>query len=174
MSEDDQKALVSLLKKLEPGFYPFNIFMQMARLNTLSIIEFVPVRKNHKGETEVLLLDREHDDNLFGGELHTPGTVIRPTDSDGKKYFAFERILKDELEGLKVSNPYFVGSILHKSKRGTEHAQVYWVEVLEEPKKGKFYNSADLPKNTMESQLSFINLAVSKYKNYQSKSDLTR
>ncbi len=167
MNKEDQSKLVSLLKKLDPGFYPLEIFMQMARLNTLSIIEFVPVWKNEDGVVEVLLLNREENDKLFAGELHTPGTVIRPTDSDGKKYLAFERILKDELANTKVSAPYFVGSILHKSKRGTEHAQVYWVEVQEKPKLGKMYRVDSLPNNIMQSQISFIQLAVNNYEKTQ-------
>jgi hypothetical protein len=160
-TEIDQ--LAELLKKLEPGFLPFDVFMEIARLAVLSIIEFVPLRMNKNGEAEVLLLTRDADDPLWPNELHVPGTVIRPTDTEGKIYKAFERILQDELQGTGTSQPHYVGSNLHKSKRGMEQAQIYWVEVTDEPKIGEFYPVSQLPDNVMESQLNFIKLAAKSF-----------
>lgn len=164
MDSSDKAKLVQLLKKLKPGFLPYEVFEQMARLNALSIIEFVPLRKNSSGKVEVLLLERGDDDPIWPGELHTPGTVIRPGDNEGNKYKAFDRIIKDELEETKISHPHFVGSLLHKSKRGTEHAQIYWVEVLDDAKTGSFYDAESLPKNLVSSQHKFIQLAVDSFR----------
>lgn len=97
--------------------------------------------------------------------LHTPGTVIRPTDTEGNIYLAFERILKDELKGTETSDPHYVGSNLHKSKRGMEQAQIYWVEVIGEPRAGEFFNTDNLPPTIMDSQVAFIRQAVQNYKN---------
>lgn len=155
--------LTRLLKKLEPGFLPLDIFMEIARLAVLPIIEFVPLRVNKNGEVEVLLLSRDADDPLWPNELHVPGTVIRPTDTEGKIYRAFERILDDELKGTKTTPPHYVGSNLHKSKRGMEQAQIYWIEVTAEPNVGEFYPVFRLPTNVMESQLNFIKLAAKSY-----------
>lgn len=166
MDTGKQKQLIKLLKELEPGFLPFGVFLEIARLAALSIIEFVPLRIKD-GRIEVLLLARNSNDPIWPGELHTPGTVIRSTDAEEKMFEAFDRILKDELGGTKASEPHYVGSMLHKSKRGTEQAQIYWIEVLEEPKVGTFYPVDDLPKNIMESQKKFIAQAV---KSFQSKS----
>ena len=158
MTKEETNKLVELLKQIEPGFLNFDVFVQIARLVVLSIIEFVPLRI--KGDKiEVLLLSRGGDDPIWPNELHVPGTVIRPTDNENKIYMAFDRIINDELGGTKMSEPYFVGSILHKSKRGSEHAQVYWVEVLEKPKVGKFYPVDELPDNLIESQTKFIKQA---------------
>jgi hypothetical protein len=162
LSETEIEQLTLLLKKLEPGFLPYDIFMQIARLTVLSIIEFVPMRMRDD-KVEVLLLSRGDDDPLWPNELHVPGTVIRPTDTEGNIYKAFERILKDELNGTETSHPYYVGSNLHPSKRGMEQAQIYWVEVTGEPKIGKFHNAEALPPNVMESQLNFIKLAAKKF-----------
>lgn len=163
MTKEEENELVRLLKKLEPGFLPYEIFVQIARLAVLPIIEFVPLRLNNTGAAEVLLLSRSEDDPIWPGELHTPGTVVRPTDTEGQIYLAFERITKYELQGTEISQPYFVGSILHKSKRGTEQAQIFWVEVIGEPKTGTFYPVNELPPNTIGSQVAFIKQATESY-----------
>jgi len=170
MNKAEEAQLVRLLSKLEAGFLPYDVFVEIARLVVLSVIEFVPLRQNEKGETEVLLLSRGDDDPIWPGELHTPGTVVRPTDTEGDIYLAFERILKDELKGTKTSEPHYVGSSLHKSKRGMEQAQIYWVEVQAESRVGGFYPLNELPANIMESQVAFINQAASNYENYKNSS----
>ncbi len=162
MDENKEKDLVILLKHLEPGFLPLEIFMEIARLAVLPIIEFVPLRIKN-GKVEVLLLRRDADDSLWPNELHTPGTVIRPTDLDSNNHLAFKRILEDELAETKVSEPYYVGSNLHKSRRGAEQAQIFWVEVLEKPKTGKFYPVNKLPSEMMESQIGFVKLAAKSF-----------
>jgi hypothetical protein len=164
INEQELKQVAQLLEKLEPGFLPYDIFVQIARLTVLSIIEFVPIRLSSEGKVEVLLLSRGSNDAIWPDELHTPGTVIRPTDTEGKMYLAFDRIINDELEGVKTSTPHYVGSNLHKSKRGMEQAQVFWIEVLEEPSVGSFYEADQLPELVMKSQVNFIKQAV---KNFQ-------
>ncbi len=163
----EEEQLVGLLKKLSPGFLPYDIFLQVARLTVLPIIEFIPLRKIN-GIVEVLLLRRDSDDSLWPNELHTPGTVIRTTDLDSDNHLAFKRILEDELASTKVTEPYYVGSNLHKSRRGAEQAQIFWVEVLEEPKAGKFYNVNALPKEMMQSQVSFVKLAADSFSKIRS------
>ncbi len=162
MNTKDEKQLVELLRKLEPGFYPLEIFIEFARLNVLSIIEFVPLRMNGD-EVEVLLIKRSSDDVLFAGELHTPGTVIRPGDNEANSYLAFDRILKDELQGAAFSDPHYVGSILHKSRRGSEHAQVYWIEPKGETAIGEWYSVNHLPESFMHSQEKFVQQATASF-----------
>ena len=159
MNEQDIATLTKLLKQLEPGFLPYDVFVQMARLNVLSIIEFVPMRRTPDGTVEVLLLSRGPEDSIWPNMLHTPGTVIRPTDTEGELYIAFQRILKDELDDTPVSQPHYVGSVLHKSRRGTEHAQIYWVVsfVL------IWVLGKQLPSELIEEQKKFINLAVDSF-----------
>ncbi len=133
MDKAQEKQLVQLLSQLKPGFLPYNIFVQLARLVVMPIIEFVPLRS--RGDIiEVLLLKRSKYDDIWPGEVHAPGTVIRATDNQGEIYKAFQRILIDELQGTTVSDGHFVGTRLHPSKRGMEHAQVFWIEVYGEPK----------------------------------------
>lgn len=168
MNNDDIKKTADLLKRLEPGFLPYPVFEQVARLVALPIVEFVPLRM-HDGQCEVLLIARPDDDPLFPGLLHTPGTVVRATDvHKGKQddWQAFSRILKDELLGSEVGPPHYVGSIFHESKRGAEQAQLYWIEIAGEPTVGTFYSLDALPESLMESQLSFINLAAKSFQQH--------
>ena len=141
---------------------PYDIFIQIARLVTLSIVEFVPLRIR-ENQVEVLLLERSEENDLWAGQVHAPGTVLRPSDTDIK--LAFKRIIEDELGGVEVSEASFVINLLHPSKRGMENAQIYWAEVIGEPKVGKFYPAHNLPNNLIESQRDFIDLAVKNFQN---------
>lgn len=165
--EDDDKAkhTAALLSEFTPGFLPYPVFEQVARLVALPIIEFIPI-KSTGDDIQVLLIRRPADDPLWANELHTPGTVIRATDIGVGKHIwrPFERILEDELGGTAVGDPHYVGSIMHKSRRGTEQAQIYWVELIGEPHTGELYSINELPSNFMESQKNFVFKAVENYK----------
>jgi hypothetical protein len=149
-----------VLSKLKPGFLPSPIFAEVARLSALPVIEIVPLRRNGV-KVEVLLLNRGPQDPIFANQLHTPGTIVRATDSEQT---AIDRLTQKELHGLSMTVPVFVTYTLHQSKRGTESARVFWVEVRGVPDIGQFYDSADLPDNLVESQFDFIQAAVEAYK----------
>lgn len=163
--QNDPKQIARALETYEPGFLPYPIFEQIARLVALPILEIIPLRLTYNGEVEVLLIERESHDALFPGAVHTPGTVIRATDNNPDKgpWQPLVRILEDELGGTNVGPINFVGSILHASRRGVEQAQLYWVEVVGEPVKGVFYNVHELPDNLIESQNDFIKLAAENF-----------
>jgi hypothetical protein len=169
MTNDDINSLVELLKQLQPGFYPYPIFEQFARLVVFAIVEFIPLRKN--GDViEVLLLARDENDALWPGMLHTPGTVVRPTDSDtssdSQPWGPFQRLYSEELTGTKVGPLHFVGSVFHASKRGHEQAQLYWLEVLDDPAQGVFYPVNQLPDTIITSQIDFIVAAARHYEQF--------
>ena len=156
------------LKEFKPGFLPYPIFEQVARLVALPIIEFVPLRELG-GRIQILLIRRPDNDPIFPAMEHTPGTVIRATDLESgnhNNWPAFDRILHDELLDTNVGQPHYAGSMFHASKRGAEQAQIYWIEVLGEPKVGRFYDNDDLPYGLMESQTKFIKLAVQSFTNH--------
>jgi hypothetical protein len=154
MNDEQIEELTKLLKK--------PVFQQLSRLTTTPIIEVVPLRTK-ADNIEILLLEREADDPVWPGQLHTPGTGIRPTDSEGSFTDPINRVLAGELKGIKTSKPYFVTNILHHSGRGMEASQIYWVEVLEEPVVGTFYNVTHLPQQLVKSQSDFIPLAIKSY-----------
>ncbi|MEO7624384.1 MAG: hypothetical protein ABIS48_02320 [Candidatus Saccharimonadales bacterium] len=164
MTEDEIQQTADLLKRFEPGFLPYPVFEQVARIVALPIVEFVPLRRGSDG-IEVLLLARPDDDPLWPGLLNTPGTVVRATDfgAQQSEWPPFYRIIHEELLGTELSTPHYVGSTLNKSKRGVEQSQLYWVEVRGEPRVGKFYPVTDLPQSLMASQATFISEAVRNY-----------
>lgn len=167
MNTDDIIKTATSLKQLEPGFLPYPIFEQIARLIALPILEVIPLRVS-AGVVEVLLIARPDDDPFWPCMLHTPGTVIRATDINddhNSNWPAYERIINDELKATKVGLPHYAGSQLHNSKRGVEQAQIYWVEVDGKPAVGEFYDVSKLPNSLIDYQLAFIGLAVANYKN---------
>lgn len=162
-TEESIAKLVALLEKMSPGYYPGPIFQQFSRLTVNPIVEVVPLRRGIGNKVEILLLERDVDDPLFSGQLHTPGTVVRPNDAIGSFDDALSRVLDGELKGVKSKQPVFVKNIFHHSGRGSEASQIFWVELLEAPTVGRFYAFDNLPTRLMQSQLDFIPLAVEHY-----------
>ncbi len=162
LSSNEIKLAAQLLGRLQPGFLPFDIFIQVARLTVLSIVEVVPLCRNGQGDTEVLLLPRGADDQLWPDMLHVPGTVIRPDDGVKPLPKAFSRVM-DEMQQVRMRQPKFVTNIFRKTKRGNEYVHIYWAEVLSNPTIGSFYKVDDLPSNIVEDQPSLISQAVSSY-----------
>ena len=176
MQSEELDQLTELLAKLEPGYLPYPVFEQVARLVALPIIEIIPLRVGQDGKIEVLLLDRGPEDPLWPNMLHTPGTVVRATDVHDKNnqdWGAFQRIFHDELADTAVSAPHYVGSMFHQSKRGSEQAQLYWVEVTEEPQKGTFYDTNNLPETLITSQVTFIGLATKNFETVKGASEVS-
>jgi hypothetical protein len=169
MTKQDSTQIVQLLSRYEPGFLPYPVFEQIARLVALPILEFIPLRI-HEGKVQVLLISRGPNDPLWPNALHTPGTVIRADDlyvKDKAAWPAYDRIVNDELGGVSTSVPHYVGSLLHESKRGVEQAQLYWVELDTKPASGQYFDVEDLPAETMESQKKFISAAVVNYRTHK-------
>jgi hypothetical protein len=161
MTDEEIQRTAELLKKLKPGLMPYPIFKQVARIAALPVVEIVPLIRSESG-VEVLLIDRGPNDPLWPNMLHTPGTIIRADDintGERHNWQAFERIMHDELKDTEVGTPYYVGSMLHQSKRGAEQAQLYWVEVTGVNKVGDYYPVSSLPESLINSQTTFIKLA---------------
>lgn len=159
LSEEEIQKVAETLKKLDPGFLPFDIFQEVARLTPTPIMEIVPLRRS-EGRTEVLLLRREQDDPVWPNALHTPGTAVRATDTEE---VALDRILVDELESTASTQPRFVDNVMHHSGRGMEAAQVYYVETQDVPEGGAFYDVNNLPPELVQTQLDFIPQAIQQY-----------
>jgi ADP-ribose pyrophosphatase YjhB (NUDIX family) len=162
-TQEEIQVAAQLLSKLEPGFLPFSIFHQIARLTATPIVEIVPLRQ-YNGSFQILLQKRDSSDPVWPNKLHTPGTAVRATDS---LQDCFDRLLKQELVGVIASDPRFVASVIHDSGRGNEAALVYWVEVFDNKSNGQFYDVAKLPQELVKSQLDFIPQVINAYKSRQ-------
>lgn len=164
-SKNDIAIVVSILKKLNPGLLPKDIFQEVTRLWVTSIVEVVPLRQGKNGQVEILLLSRPNDDPNWPGMLHTPGTVLRATDVEGGINSAFERIFSDEIGITTSNNPIFVKTIFHKVNRGAELASIYYINIgTDQPTNGKWYNENNLPNNLVDTQFDFIEFAINEFK----------
>lgn len=150
----------AVLARLAPGFLPLPVFLQVARLSVTPVIEVVPVRRGPDGRVQVLLLQRPPEGAHWAGMVHTPGTVVRASDTDPGFADAFDRILGGEMAGVACGPPRFVRTVFHRVRRGVELAQVFRVEVLEEPTVGRFCDADGLPENLVDTQREFIAAAV--------------
>lgn len=157
---EEIETAAGILAKLQPGFLPYSIFMQFARIAVCCVVEVVPLRFAD-GKLQVLLLQRPADDPIFPNKLHSPGTIVRATDSEGAYADAFQRLLDGELHDVALAGPpEYVTSVLHKSKRGMEDATVFFVEVIGQPTAGEFYDIDNLPDTLVNTQIGFIRAAA--------------
>jgi hypothetical protein len=156
LSEAEQEQLQSLIARVPEGFLPLSMFLEIARLVVLPVIELVCF-KYDEYRKKVLLLERAASDTLWPGQVHSPGSVVRPTDTGFKD--AIARIIDDELSGLELSQPKYLKTVFNETKRGKEVALIYVAEVLSEPSIGEFYDFDKLPDNLMSSQTDFLNEA---------------
>lgn len=160
MTELEIRTLVELLSKCEAGNLPPEVFEAVARVAVYSAIEFIPLRLKN-GNIEVLLLERDNDDIMWPQMLHTPGTVLRPTDVSIEN--AFDRLFSDELIGLSTKHPEFIGLHMGRNRRGTCLLLEHIVEVTSEPKVGSFYDVNNLPDKFIAEQLDSLRRAVAIY-----------
>jgi len=162
LTSEEVNLVTTIMEKLKPGFLPFPIFNQVARLVVMPIIDVVPVRKDASGNVEVLLTQRENNDPLWPDMWHNPGTVVRATDHPNDYIDAFTRIFKDELGIAAVGQlkPTFVTDLFHHTRRGAEATRIYWLELTEEPRIGTFFDVHKLPDNTIETHIQIIHAAA--------------
>lgn len=162
---DEIKVATEILKKIEPGLLPLPIFLEVARLYVSCIIEIVPFYNNN-GNIQVLLQEREKEDPIWGGKLHTAGTVLRANDEDNNFKSAFDRILNKELAGIEIKKePTFVKSVFHQVARGRELALIFYVELTTNniSHLGELYDIEKLPTTIVDTQIQFIQDAAKQF-----------
>lgn len=163
VSDEELSQVVKTLAKFEPGYLPFPLFMAIARLVVFAIIEVVPVRRTSDGTIEVLLTQREPDDELWPSMWHNPGVVVLASDTPGSFKDPFDRILHKELGVTDATlTPVFVDISFHPTKRGTDAAMVHYVELPDDfvPQEGAFFAIDNLPENTIDTNEPLIKRAA--------------
>lgn len=156
-----------VLSKLKPGFLPLGIFLEVARLVPISTAEVVPIRKEADGQVSILMTKRDSKDPHWPNMWHTPGSVIRSTDTAGSYKDAFARVLNDELNGIAhIGEPQYFGmDILRDTARGRENAALHYIEVTGETDRGQFFPVDALPEDMLEHQVPMIRQAVEAFRN---------
>lgn len=164
LSSSEQEILVSLLSKLSPGFLPQEIFFQMCRLNVLSAFEIIPLRMK-EGKVEVLLTERPDNDLFWGGQWHTPGSIILSTDTPDSLNDVKERVLKElNYPQEKYCDLIYSSMELKKWKRGMTISIYHYLEVEENYGVGRFFPVDELPENIVENQAEVIERVAGVYR----------
>lgn len=163
ISIEDERELIELLKKIEPGILPFEVFHQFARLYVSAIIIVVPLRKQIDGTIQVLLTRREKNDPVWANKLALPGTVLRSTDHEGDYSDAFNRIA-GELQIVSLHTPVVVGQLFHNTARGAENTMIHYITIDESPV-GIWCDVNNLPEACVGTDIPTINIAVDSFKN---------
>lgn len=163
LNETEIKQTVELLSKLEPGYLPFDIFLQVYRLTPSPTLQIIPLRRSAEGNVEVQLIRRAADDPLWPNLWHNPGTVLRATDTFGG---ACNRLFDDELGGFGTAEDLvLVENTFNKSTRGAEVILLYRMDGEDgEPAEGKFFAVDDLPTDIITSEIPLIKLAAADFK----------
>lgn len=162
---EESNLLVDLLNSSTPGDLSPGVFEAVGRVAVYPAVEFIPLRKVGGG-IEVLLFERPKDDIMWPSMLHTPGTVLRPTDRTYED--AFNRLYRDELMELETDPPLFLGAEMSMNKRGRCVLLEHLVVVRGEPKSGKFYNVDNLPSLFIEEQRPSLERAIEAFRNLSS------
>lgn len=163
-----QRAL-DYLRGQKPGKVDKPLFLEVARLFCLPIVELVPVRVVDN-EPHVLCFRRPDDDPVWPGQLHIPGTIVLATDPDSwDNQPQLQRICDKELPGIKLEGEItFAGMQVHHPLRGTEIAQIYVCEVQDNSPigEGVFVPVSQLDEfGVIDSQHDTIRRAVEVFKN---------
>ncbi|MNR37652.1 hypothetical protein D3C85_1556920 [compost metagenome] len=95
--------------------------------------------------------------------LHTPGTILRPTDTTYQD--AFDRLYKEELMQVECGLPLLIGAHLSQNDRGRCVLLEHVLEITGEPKSGKFYDVDNLPDLFIEEQRPSLERALEAFRN---------
>lgn len=163
ITEQEAEKMAGMLSKFDRGFYPFPVFVEFCRLNKLSAIEIVPLVQFEPGNPKILLIKREDNDRFWPGQYHTPGCIVRPTDSleDAKN-----RVIVEEMQSpVVVIPPVLVTVADHNTERWDNLMILHWMLIEEPGVVGELFEYKRLPKNIVKSQLSLIYTAVQHFNN---------
>ncbi len=159
--KNNDDLFIDLIQTYEPGNIPPAIFEAIARITVYPAVEFIPLRMTG-GSPQVLLFERPPDDIMWPAMLHTPGTVLRPTDKSLDD--VLKRLYKDELDYIKIGKTIFLGPQLDINKRGRVLYLEYLLIIESNPKTGKFYYVDNLPDNFIKEQMPSLNRAVKAFR----------
>lgn len=155
--------LVKLLKKVESGFLPQDVFIQIARLATLTTIELIAFW-HKRSVIKVFLSQRPIHDDFWPKMWHIPGSILRPTDKKMCYHDALQRIIIDELANTQfLIGPSHFRNDFRKEARGSIHALQHWGVLKEVPRTGRLFALDNLPKEIVPEHRRTILLAAEAY-----------
>lgn len=162
LTDTEIKDIAQKLKKLKPGFLPFDLFYQFNRLKVTITIEVVPLCLGPNGEVMVVLFNRGPDDAWWPNLYHTPGSCLIDDDISNEDEWGlptktFARLKATEFGDIKlIDQPQFVNNLSHQTIRGPESVHVYIQEIDYNSAKSHLFPVANLPENMMDHQINMI------------------
>ncbi len=143
-------SCVAILRRLEPGILPLEIFNQVARLVCLPMVDVVPMKYEGLG-LSIGLVEREEDDLWWPNLWHLPGTVLRSTDTVET---AIQRLMDSEIAIKTSSAQVFRGFSVHRSERGSGLILIYTIEncLFKKTSAVKWFSIDHLPKEFVSSE----------------------
>lgn len=160
MKSSEAEQLVRLLGKCTPGNLPRDVFEAVGRVVVYPAVEIIPVRVK-AGVVEVLLLRRPANDITWPSMMHTPGTILRPTDESIST--AVARVITEELPNTTViKEPQFMRTRMYNHKRGRGLGMEYIIEVGDS-NDGEFYPISNLPDDIISEQVPTIKYIAGVY-----------
>lgn len=164
ITKPEIEELVRLLKKLEPGYYPIEVFWEFCRLVKVCTVELVPFVRDQEGNIKVVLTKRDDNDKFWPGMYHTPGCIVRPRDTLEE---SINRVMIEELKNPKVLKPpKFVTFLFSGHKRGEGVQLLYWVELDKKIPCGELFSCDELPVNFIQGQKKFLDKALEDYNQF--------
>jgi ADP-ribose pyrophosphatase YjhB (NUDIX family) len=144
----DKQAAVDALAKIDPRQpYGTELFNAIARISVSVCIEGVCLRKNPLTKAiEVLLIQRAENDTAYPGQMHCPGTIMRPGESMADM---FCRLTDTELDGM-APNWFFAGFDNNPAEARGHFFHLIFLARVDSQEKGNWYPVESLPPNTIE------------------------
>lgn len=151
------------LHTLEPGFLPFPIFSEIARLAVLVTIEVgIFFKDAATGDLKVMLQQRPADDAWWPNQRHVAGSILRATDRKHSFHDAFARI-ENECK-CKLIAPILFRTDFRQEERGAMFAVQHYVVLGQSLSSGSHFDLDALPNNLVPEHRSLIEIAAKKIK----------
>lgn len=145
----ENKLLCMLVKRINIAAMDPAVFEAIAGKFVLNEVEALIVK--NEAVKKILLIKRPADDIYWPHLYHSPGTVLRSSDSPGKYKEAMERIGNEV--GCRVRIIKLLDTGIYRTKRGTSHKIIFLCEASDANGNrilGKFFPVHSLPDNTIK------------------------
>lgn len=149
--------IASAEQTYQPGKIPEDVWFEHMRLHAVATIETTPYRIVD-GHIQVFMVRRPPTDKYYPNMLHVPGTMCNGNDTSLED--AYERVREKEFPELIIDKPKFIFNLFRKTPRGSEYAAVYATRVLSGGNEENWFNTDNLPEETIPQHKTMIREAL--------------
>ena len=158
MNNDEIRRTADLLRKLKPGFLPYEIFVEIMRLTMASSVEIVVLRRN-SDKLQVLLTKRPPDDEFWPNKWHIPGSIFQADDTSIEA--RLQATIDRELPNTKfVSEKEWVPELFIGETARNRNIPIIFRAWANESGDGEFFDVENLPDDFLSEQKILIEIAT--------------